>query len=80
MYIHSEDWESAMLVAEQYDPTSISGIIVAQAQTAARCKQYSMAEALFLKAKRPELALKMYQVDFCMLMLLFFLWKPASQT
>lgn len=63
MYIHSEDWESAMLVAEQYDPTSVVSIIVAQAQTVARCKQYSLAETLFLKAKRPELALKMYQVN-----------------
>lgn len=51
-----------MTVAEQYDPTSISDIIVAQGQTVARCKQYSLAETLFIKAKRPDLALKMYRV------------------
>ena len=65
MYVHSEDWAAAMSVAEQYDPTSIADIIVAQAQTVARCKQFSLAESLFIKAKRPELALKMYRVMQC---------------
>ncbi|GMH45662.1 hypothetical protein BSKO_13619 [Bryopsis sp. KO-2023] len=65
MYLHNEDWEAGMAVAEQYDPTSISDILVAQAQTASRCKQFSLAESLYIKAKRPELALKMYRDSHC---------------
>ncbi|KAJ9515621.1 hypothetical protein QJQ45_021684, partial [Haematococcus lacustris] len=61
MYTHNQDWDSAMRIAEQYDPASISDIMVAQAKAAVDRKQYQVAEALFLKAKRPELALNMYR-------------------
>jgi hypothetical protein len=61
MYIHNQDWESAMRVAEQYDPSSAGDILIAQARFAAERKQHGAAESLFLKAKRPELALEMYK-------------------
>lgn len=61
MYMHNQDWESAMRVAEQFDPTSITDILVAQARSLIDRKQYSVAESVYLKAKRPDLALKMYR-------------------
>jgi intraflagellar transport protein 172 len=30
MYIHNQDWESSMRVAEQYDPASVTDVLVAQ--------------------------------------------------
>lgn len=61
MYVHNQNWDVALRVAEQYDPSSIPEILVGQAMSLAERKQYSLAEALYLKAKRPELALKMYR-------------------
>lgn len=61
MYLHNQDWDSAMRVAEQYDPTAIMDIFTAQAAAAAAAGQYQLAESLFLKAKRPEAALAMYR-------------------
>lgn len=34
MYVHQEDWTAAMRIAEQYDPASISDILIAQARVA----------------------------------------------
>lgn len=61
MYLHTQDWDAAMRVAEQCDPTAIMDILTAQAAAAAAAGQYQMAESLFLKAKRPEAALAMYR-------------------
>lgn len=61
MYVHNQDWESAMRVAEQSDPTSIPDVLIAQARVLVERKQYNVAESVYLKAKRPELALKMYR-------------------
>ncbi len=40
MYMHNQDWESAIRVAEQFDPTSISEILIAQARSMAERKQF----------------------------------------
>lgn len=61
MYIHNQDWDAATRVAEQYDPASGSEVLVAQARAAIERKQFQSAESLFLKAKRPEMALKMFR-------------------
>lgn len=61
MYLHNKDWEAAMRVAEQYDPTAITDILLAQACDLAEAGQYQLAEAMYLKAKRPEVALQMYR-------------------
>ena len=34
MYLHQQDWNSAMRVAEQYDPASMSDVLVAQGKLA----------------------------------------------
>ncbi|MEW5300130.1 MAG: hypothetical protein WDW38_002966 [Sanguina aurantia] len=61
MYVHGLDWDAAMRIAEQYDPTCIADILIAQARAAVERKAWQMAEGLFLKAKRPDLCLKMYR-------------------
>jgi len=60
MYIHQQDWVAAMRVAEAYDPSSISDVLVAQGRTALEAKDYMRAESLFVDAKKPDLALRMY--------------------
>lgn len=60
MYIHQQDWVTAMRVAEAYDPTSISDVLVAQGRVACEGKDYPRAEAHFVDAKKPELALRAY--------------------
>ncbi|GAX77698.1 hypothetical protein CEUSTIGMA_g5141.t1 [Chlamydomonas eustigma] len=61
MYIHNQDWDAAMRVGEQYDPSSVSDVLIAQARVAIERKQFTSAESLFLRAKRPELVLKMFR-------------------
>jgi len=61
MYIHQQDWNNAMRVAEQYDPASVSDVLVAQAKVSVQAKQFPNAEALYISAKKPEMALQMYQ-------------------
>ena len=61
MYIHQADWTNAMRVAERYDPASISDVIAGQAKVAADQKDYTRAETLYINAKKPELAIAMYQ-------------------
>lgn len=56
-----QDWDAAMRIAEQYDPAAVSEVHVAHARAAAERKQFQSAESLYLQAKRPELALKMFR-------------------
>jgi intraflagellar transport protein 172 len=60
MYIHQQDWQNAMRVADQYDPSSVSDVYVAQAKTALERKEHPKAEQLYLTANKPDLALAMY--------------------
>eukprot|EP00899_Mesostigma_viride_P028336 jgi/Mesvir1/8688/Mv02626-RA.1 len=61
MYMHQQDWGSAMRVAEMYDPASIPEIQVACASVFMEQEKWAQAEQLFLRAKKPELALQMYR-------------------
>ena len=61
MYVHQQDWASAMRVAESHDPTTLGDVLVAQARTKADAGNFRSAEELYLSASRPELALVMYQ-------------------
>ena len=61
MYVHQQDWASAMRVAESHDPTTMGDVLVAQARTKADAGNFRSAEELYLSASRPELALVMYQ-------------------
>lgn len=61
MYLHQQDWNNAMRVAEQFDPSNIGDVLVAQGSAALERKDYQRAEGLFVNAKKPEKALRMYQ-------------------
>jgi intraflagellar transport protein 172 len=61
MYVHQQDWTSAIRVAEGYDPTAISDVYVAQAKIKSEAGEFKSAEEFYLSASRPELALAMYQ-------------------
>ena len=60
MYIHQQDWKSAMRVAESFHPASISDVLVAQARVASEAKDFERAEKLFIDAHKPDLALRMF--------------------
>ncbi|TPX62114.1 hypothetical protein PhCBS80983_g00643 [Powellomyces hirtus] len=61
MYIHNEDWDAALAVAESYDPSSVGEVLIGQARVSFEHKEYSNAESLLLRAQRPELAIKLYR-------------------
>ena len=61
MYKHQEDWASAARVAETYIPSAASDVMEAEANAAAAKKDYSRAEALYLRAKKPEVAIRKYK-------------------
>ncbi|GAB9470746.1 hypothetical protein Gpo141_00007983 [Globisporangium polare] len=60
MYIHQQDWQNAMRVAESADPASVSDVFIAQARLWIERKEYQRAEGFFLSAGKPELALAAY--------------------
>ena len=61
MYIHQQDLAQACRVAEQYDPSAMPDVFVAQARVAVERKDFTRAETLFISAKKPEFALKSYK-------------------
>lgn len=61
-YVHNKDWADAQRVAESHDPESVSEVLVDQAKFYFEQKDYQKAEALLLRAQRPNLAVKYYKV------------------
>ncbi|KXS17578.1 hypothetical protein M427DRAFT_121993 [Gonapodya prolifera JEL478] len=61
MYIHNEDWNAALSVAESHDAPSVPEILVGQAKLAFDKGEYPRGESLLLRAQRPELAIKFYK-------------------
>jgi len=61
MYVHQQDWASALRVAENFDPATVPDVLIAQARAKADGGDHKAAEELYLSASRPELALVMYQ-------------------
>ena len=51
-------------MAENYDQSLISDVLIGQAKLAFEEKNYQKAEAFLLRAQRPELAVKLYKVIF----------------
>lgn len=65
MWLHQEDWMEAMRVAETFEPAAIPDVFVAQGNWAAQKTEHKQpdfktAEKLYVNAKKPEKALKMY--------------------
>lgn len=50
-------------MAEAHDPDSVADVLVGQAKVAFTDRDYPRAEALLLRAQRPELAVKFYRVS-----------------
>ncbi|KAJ1625162.1 hypothetical protein T492DRAFT_1123566 [Pavlovales sp. CCMP2436] len=50
-----------MRVAEMCDPSSVADVLVAQARSAIERQDFTRAEALFVRAKKPELAVKAFK-------------------
>ena len=61
MYVHARDWPSALRVAEQHDPESLTDILLAQAKLAFEEQDFAKGEAFLLRAQKPELIVKYYR-------------------
>ena len=61
MYVHNKDWDNAQRVAEKYDPSLTSDVLIGQARLAFDEKNYQKAEGFLLRAQRPELAISLYK-------------------
>ncbi|PAA52772.1 hypothetical protein BOX15_Mlig006435g1 [Macrostomum lignano] len=61
MHVHARNWDAARRVAEKHDKGSIPDILAGQARLAFEEKEFQKAEALLLRAERPELAVKFYK-------------------
>ncbi|KAJ7341442.1 hypothetical protein JRQ81_005540 [Phrynocephalus forsythii] len=60
-YAHAQNWEAAQRVAEAHDPDSVVVVLVGQADSAFKQKEFQKAEALLLRAQRLDLAVKHYK-------------------
>lgn len=60
MYEHKQDWHSALQVARQFHPESVSKVFLNQAKSLIDRKDFGKAEQCYLNAKEPELAIRMY--------------------
>jgi intraflagellar transport protein 172 len=61
MYIHEEDWDRALAIAEQYEPVSVPEVLMGQAKISFQGQDFAKAEALVLRAQRPEFGIKLYK-------------------
>uniref|UniRef100_A0A7S3K758 IF140/IFT172/WDR19 TPR domain-containing protein n=1 Tax=Aureoumbra lagunensis TaxID=44058 RepID=A0A7S3K758_9STRA len=61
MYLHQHNWLRATAVMTQHDPSAAPDVFSAQAKACAENGQMTQAEELYVKAGRPELALKAYK-------------------
>ncbi|KAJ7524124.1 hypothetical protein O6H91_18G079000 [Diphasiastrum complanatum] len=61
MYIHQQDWQAAVKVADLCEPAAVTDIQLAQAELFLKQNELEKAEALFLLAKKTEFALNMYK-------------------
>ncbi|KAI5074597.1 hypothetical protein GOP47_0010558, partial [Adiantum capillus-veneris] len=61
MYINQKDWKAALRVADLFQPSALADILVSQAQFFVQDNELKKAEALFIQAKKPELAVWMYK-------------------
>ncbi|XP_043479504.1 intraflagellar transport protein 172 homolog [Leptopilina heterotoma] len=61
MYIHTRDWEAAEEVAKNHSQEALSQVLVARAAEAVKNQDYSTAEALLLRAHKPEIIIDHYK-------------------
>ncbi|XP_018345065.1 PREDICTED: intraflagellar transport protein 172 homolog [Trachymyrmex septentrionalis] len=61
MYIHTRDWESAEDVARSHSQEAVAQVLIARAAEAAEGQDYATAEALLLRAHKPEMIIEHYK-------------------
>jgi len=61
MYVHQQDWANATRVSEAHDSASMGDILIAQAKACIERSEFTKAEALYVRAKKPEQAVKAYK-------------------
>ncbi|KAF5402479.1 Intraflagellar transport protein [Paragonimus heterotremus] len=61
MYVHNQDWDAAARVAAEHDPDSVNDVLLGQARLAFGDKEFARAEALLLRAQRPDMAVRAYR-------------------
>jgi len=61
MYVHQQDWANATRVSEAHDSASMGDILIAQAKACIERSEFTKAEALYVRAKKPELAVFAYK-------------------
>jgi hypothetical protein len=61
MYVHQQDWKSALRIAENYDRASQTEVRLAQARAAVDKKDYASAESIFAEVGKADVAVKMYK-------------------
>ncbi|VEL33267.1 unnamed protein product [Protopolystoma xenopodis] len=61
MYVHQQDWSAAGRIAQAHDPDSLNDVLIGQARLAFAEKAYNQAEALLLRAQRPDMAVRAYR-------------------
>ncbi|CUG89196.1 WD40 repeat-containing protein, putative [Bodo saltans] len=61
MYIHQHEFDSAMRVAENHDPSAIPTVCIAHARVCFQAGNHRDAETLLLRANSPDLLLKFYR-------------------
>ena len=61
MYAHLENWEEALRIAEEYDPSSVGDVLAEQGKKAFQAANYSKAESLLLRAQKPEIVIVLYK-------------------
>ncbi|KYM98440.1 hypothetical protein ALC62_10796, partial [Cyphomyrmex costatus] len=61
MYIHTRDWESAEDVARSHSQEAVGQVLIARAAEAAEGQDYATAEALLLRAHKPEMIIEHYK-------------------
>ena len=60
MYEVRKDFFSALQVARQYEPSSVSAILLNQGKSFLEMGDLAKAENCFISAKKPEIVIKMY--------------------
>lgn len=60
MFEHIGDFQSALLVAKQYEPNKVNDILMMQAKTLREKRDFAKAENCYVMAKKIEVAIHMY--------------------
>lgn len=61
MYTHQKDWDNALRIADNYDPSSRGDVMLAKARSFVEKKDMRGAESLFIEAGKPDMAVKAYK-------------------